>query len=136
MLILQFAFGNPWENPYAPHNHTPVNVVYTGTHDNNTTRGWFGSDASEEERRNLAAYIGRGVTAESAALDLTRMALASVAETAVIPMQDWLNLSGEARINVPSTPSGNWAWRMTPGAASPELARHIRELTALYGRMR
>lgn len=134
MLILQFAFGNPWENPYAPHNHTPVNVVYTGTHDNNTTRGWFAEDASEGERRNLSAYLGREVRAEDAALDLTRMALASVAETAVVPMQDWLNLGAEARVNIPSTPSGNWAWRMDPSYASGGLAERLREMTALYGR--
>ena len=135
MLILQFAFGNPADNPYAPHNNSPLNVIYTGTHDNNTTRGWFGEDASEGERANLSAYLGHDVTAESAALDLTRMALASVAETAVIPMQDWLDLGSEARVNVPSTPKGNWAWRMSPGATTEELAAFMRKLTALYGRL-
>ena len=134
MLILQFAFGNPAENPYSPHNHTPVNVVYTGTHDNNTTRGWFEQDASEGEKENLAAYLGHEVTQGTASLDLTRMALASVAKVAVIPMQDWLNLDAEARINVPSTPRDNWTWRMAPGAATPELAERIRSLSGIYGR--
>ncbi|MBR1672219.1 MAG: 4-alpha-glucanotransferase [Fretibacterium sp.] len=136
MLILQFAFGNPADNPYAPHNHTPVNVIYTGTHDNNTTRGWFEQDASEGERENLAAYLGHWPTEEGAALEMTRMALASVAETAVIPMQDWLNLGAEARINIPSTPRDNWRWRMSPGLATPELAQRIRALSRLYGRTR
>ena len=134
MLVLQFAFGNPWENPYAPHNHTPVNVVYTGTHDNNTSRGWFREDASPSERENLEAYLGRSLSEETAAGELARMALASVAETAVIPMQDWLAVDSRGRINIPSTPSGNWTWRMAPGEATPELARRMRELTALYGR--
>ncbi|MBQ9566425.1 MAG: 4-alpha-glucanotransferase [Synergistaceae bacterium] len=134
MLILQFAFGNPWENPYAPHNHTPVNVVYTGTHDNNTTRGWWLEDASEAEKKNLSAYLGHEATEEGVALDLARMALSSVAEIAVVPMQDWLNLGAEGRFNVPSTPSGNWAWRLRPHLAGPDLAREIRELTFLYGR--
>lgn len=134
MLILQFAFGDPAKNPYSPHNHTPVNVVYTGTHDNNTSRGWFEQDASEGERENLAAYLGRALTGETAPLELARMALASVAKVAVIPMQDWLDLDAEARINVPSTPRDNWTWRMAPGAATPELAERIRSLSAIYGR--
>lgn len=134
MLILHFAFGNPGENPYAPHNHTPLNVVYTGTHDNNTTRGWLMADATPEERTHLSAYLGREVTVGSVARDMTHMGMTSVAETAVIPMQDWLNLGPEARINTPSTPMGNWAWRMVPGAATPELAKRMKELAALCGR--
>ena len=134
MLILQFAFGNPAENPYSPHNHTPVNVVYTGTHDNNTSRGWFEQDASKGEKENLAAYLGHALTGETAALELARMALASVAKVAVIPMQDWLDLGAEARINVPSTPRDNWTWRMSPDAATPELAERIRSLSGIYGR--
>ncbi|MCR5346738.1 MAG: 4-alpha-glucanotransferase [Fretibacterium sp.] len=134
MLILQFAFGNPADNPYAPHNHAPVNVVYTGTHDNNTTRGWFEQDASVGERENLTAYLGHNLSGDTVALELVRMALASVAAVAVIPMQDWLNLGTEARINIPSTPRDNWTWRMTPGAATPELAEKIRSLSAIYGR--
>ncbi len=134
MTILHFAFGHPADNPYAPHNHTPKTVVYTGTHDNNTSRGWLMADATPWERANLSAYLGCEVTAGSVSGAMTRMALASVAETAVIPMQDWLDLGPEARINTPSTTSGNWTWRMKPDAVTPDLTQRMRSLCALYGR--
>lgn len=134
MLVLHFAFGDPSRNPYAPHNHAPLNVVYTGTHDNNTSLGWFEEDASSREAANLSLYLGHEVSRHSVAGEMVRMALASVAETAVVPMQDHLGLGSSGRINVPSTPSGNWTWRMAPGQASGRLASHIRALTELYGR--
>ena len=135
MLILQFAFGDPSGNPYAPHNHTQDNVVYTGTHDNNTTLGWFREDATPQEVSNLILYLGREVNKDNLVVDMVRMALASVADTSVIPMQDILELGSSARMNIPSTPSGNWTWRMAPGMASKELASRLRALTGLYGRL-
>ncbi len=136
MLVLHFAFGNPADNPYAPHNNTPDNVIYTGTHDNNTSRGWFVEDATEQELKNFSAYIGRDLIDEFIfTAEITRMALSSVANTAVIQMQDYLRLGSEARINVPSTPSGNWAWRMKKDAVSNELASRILETCQLYGRV-
>ena len=136
MLVLHFAFGNPADNPYAPHNHTKNNVVYTGTHDNNTSRGWFDNDATENEIKNFSSYIGRDVLdGYIFTSEVTRIALSSVADIAIIPMQDYLRLGAEARINVPSTPSGNWAWRMLKDAIPDGLADRIRAACTLYGRV-
>ncbi len=136
MLVLHFAFGNPADNPYAPHNHTRDSVVYTGTHDNNTSRGWFENDATEGEIRNFASYIGRDVMdGYIFTSEVTRLAVSSVADTAIIPMQDYLRLGAEARINVPSTPSGNWEWRMTEDAIPDGLADRIKAACKLYGRV-
>ena len=136
MLVLHFAFGNPADNPYAPHNHTRDSVVYTGTHDNNTSRGWFENDATEDEIKNFASYIGRDVMdGYIFTSEVTRLAVSSVADTAVIPMQDYLRLGAEARINVPSTPSGNWEWRMTVDAIPDGLADRIKAACKLYGRI-
>ncbi|MBQ3402838.1 MAG: 4-alpha-glucanotransferase [Synergistaceae bacterium] len=136
MLVLHFAFGNPADNPYAPHNHTRDSVVYTGTHDNNTSRGWFENDATEDEIKNFASYIGRDVMdGYIFTSEVTRLAVSSVADTAIIPMQDYLRLGAEARINVPSTPSGNWSWRMQEDAIPDGLADRIRAACKLYGRV-
>ena len=134
MLVLHFAFGDPARNPYAPHNHTPVNVIYTGTHDNNTSLGWFEEDASSEEIANLSRYLGHEVNRSTVVGEMVRMAMSSVAETAVVPMQDHLELGSSYRTNIPATPSGNWTWRMMPGQADKRLASHLRELTEFYGR--
>ncbi|GHS90099.1 4-alpha-glucanotransferase [Synergistales bacterium] len=135
MLVLHFAFGNPSDNPYAPHNHTHDSVVYVGTHDNNTSIGWFMEDKTPEELQNLILYLGKEITSDSICDDMIRVALSSVAETAIIQMQDYLHLGSSARMNTPSTPSGNWAWRMTPSQATGELASYIQKLTKLYGRL-
>ena len=136
MTVLHFAWGNPADNPYAPHNHVRNSVVYTGTHDNNTSRGWFENDATEDEIKNFASYIGRDVMdGYIFTSEVTRLAVSSVADTAVIPMQDYLRLGAEARINVPSTPSGNWAWRMKSDAIPDGLADRICAACRLYGRV-
>ena len=135
MLVLHFAFGNPADNPYAPHNHTRDSVVYTGTHDNNTSRGWFENDATENEIKNFSSYIGRDVMdGYIFTSEVTRLAVSSVSNTAIIPMQDYLRLGAESRINIPSTPSGNWSWRMKPDAISDGLADRILAACKLYGR--
>ena len=136
MLILHFAFGNPADNPYAPHNHTRNNVIYTGTHDNNTSRGWFENDASEDEIKNFSSYIGRDVLdGYIFASEVTRLAMSSVANIAIVPMQDYLRLDSNARINVPSTPSGNWEWRMKPDAIPVGMADRLKAASKLYGRI-
>lgn len=135
MLVLHFAFGNPAHNPYAPHNHTPDNVVYTGTHDNNTTLGWFEEEGTAKEISSLILYLGREITRDTICGDMIRMAMSSVAETCVIPMQDHLELGAGSRTNIPATPTGNWEWRMTPSQAGDDLAERIRAMTALYGRL-
>ncbi|MDR3265765.1 MAG: 4-alpha-glucanotransferase [Synergistaceae bacterium] len=135
MLVLHFAFGDPAYNPYAPHNHTPDNVVYTGTHDNNTSLGWFEEEATSKEIANLILYAGKEITRDTICGDMIRMAMTSVAETAVIQMQDYLELGAKARINTPSPPTENWAWRLTPQQINDELAARMREMTKLYGRL-
>jgi 4-alpha-glucanotransferase len=137
MKVLLFAFGgDAAENPYLPHNHVPGCVVYPGTHDNNTVRGWFENEASEKEKAGLLRYLGRRVDAKEAAMELVRMAMMSVARTAVISMQDLLGLGEEARLNRPATVEHNYCWRLRPGQVTPELAAQLLDLTRTYGRTR
>ena len=133
MKILQFAFGGGADNNDLPHNYTPNYVVYTGTHDNDTTAGWYAT-ASPHEKEHLRAYANSdGV---DPAWDLIRLAYASVADTAVVPLQDLLGLGNEARMNLPARAGGNWQWRYTDGALTDGLASRVAELARLYGRGR
>ena len=136
MKILQFAFGEGMEeNPYIPHHHRRNSVVYTGTHDNNTTLGWWQEDAGETEKNNFTRYTGRTSLADDEALSLMiRVALGSVADLAIIPMQDVLALGGEARMNRPSVALGNWDWCCEAESLTPQRAAHYRDLNILYGR--
>jgi 4-alpha-glucanotransferase len=131
MKILQFAFGSGPQNPYLPHNHIRECVVYTGTHDNDTTVGWFAS-LSENEKRDVSRYLQ--TPGDDIAWEMIHVSLVSVAETVIFPMQDILSLGSEARMNTPGTSSGNWAWRFTAGALTPDLAGRLLELTEIYGR--
>lgn len=131
MKILQFAFDSGPGNPYLPHNFTRDSVVYTGTHDNDTTLGWF-SSLDPHHRKNVLAYaVSPG---KEIAWDLIRLGMASVADTAVFPLQDVLGLDGSTRMNLPGTPQGNWSWRFAPGMLTDRSAVRLLELTALYGR--
>lgn len=132
MKVLQFAFNPARENDYRPHSYGGNCVVYTGTHDNDTTRGWAAT-APRRDLRFAMEYAGCR-DEKDFAWAMIRLAASSVAKLAVIPMQDYLNLTGKARLNVPSTLGGNWCWRMKKGAASPTLARKILKLAKLYGR--
>lgn len=133
MKILQFAFNN-WEpNDYLPHNYQTNCVVYTGTHDNETTLGWLGS-ISADDKEYVRAYVG-GEDDLALCRGLIRAALSSVADTAIIPMQDYLELGNEARINFPSTFGDNWKWRMDKDALTPELAKRIHRMAKIYGRL-
>jgi 4-alpha-glucanotransferase len=132
MKILQFAFGSGPDNPYLPHNHVRECVVYTGTHDNDTTAGWFAA-LPAAERRVVLDYLASDGT--DIARDLVRTALASVAGTVVVPLQDILGLGNSARMNIPGTSSGNWSWRFTSGSLDKGRAARLREMTALYGRL-
>lgn len=131
MRVLQFAFdGNP-QNPHLPYMHEHDNVAYTGTHDNDTTRGWYERlDAGTRERVDL--YLRAG--AEAMPETLLRAALGSVAGLAVIPAQDLLGLGSEARLNTPGTAAGNWSWKLPPGALAAELARRYARLNGCFGR--
>jgi 4-alpha-glucanotransferase len=131
MRILQFAFDSGPHNPYLPHNHVLECVVYTGTHDNDTTAGWYAS-LRDREKKRVQHYLGWG--GDDMVWPLIRAALASVARLAVIPAQDVLTLGSEARMNVPGTAKGNWSWRLSRDALTPEIAGRLRELAELYGR--
>jgi 4-alpha-glucanotransferase len=132
MKVLQFAFGGGADHPFLPHNHEPNFVVYTGTHDNDTTLGWYGGSSKPEERDHFRRYFD--VDGSQPARTLIRAALGSVCRLAVIPMQDWLNLGSEARMNLPGRPSGNWQWRMSTDSPAG-LAEAVRHLTELFGRL-
>jgi 4-alpha-glucanotransferase len=136
MRVLQFAFGGDPDSPFLPHNYPPHTVVYTGTHDNDTTRGWYQHGATANERAFFRRYTGRRRDPDGAAVawDFVRLAWASVADLALAPMQDLLGLSSEARMNHPGRAAGNWTWRLTPAALSDELGTRLGELTALYSR--
>lgn len=135
MAVLQFGFsGNLLENPHTPFMHSRNQVVYTGTHDNAPTRGWFRDLASWEEKNALAAYAGLAVTEENAASVLLRLALSSVADMVVASAQDILNLGMEARTNTPSTKKDNWRWRLLPGQLSDESMAWFTNNAAFFGR--
>jgi 4-alpha-glucanotransferase len=135
MKVLLFAFGEDLPtNPYIPHNLEKNCVLYTGTHDNNTARGWFEGEATPEIRERLFHYLGREVPAEKIHWELIRLAMMSVANMVIIPMQDILGLGEEARMNRPATTQGNWQWQLLQEQLTPSLAQGLREITEIYGR--
>ena len=131
MKILQFAFGGGADNPYLPHNHERDAVVYTGTHDNDTTLAWYRS-LDGDARAYVNEYLGQ--PKEAMPWPLIRAALGSVAQLAVVPMQDVLALGPGHHMNRPGTTEGNWAWRFTWDQAPADLADRLHRLTGLYGR--
>ncbi len=133
MKILQFAFDGGPHNPYLPHMHQPLSVVYTGTHDNDTTLGWYNS-LTDEARNYMHEYLGD--TSEPMPWLLMRTALASVAVLSIVPMQDVLGLDGAHRMNTPGTTQGNWRWRFQWQQLNHEAAPRMRRLVQLYGRLR
>ncbi len=136
MKVLLFAFGEDLPtNAYAPHNHVSNCVLYTGTHDNNTVRGWFEGEASEAEKRRLSDYVGRPVTAGEVHWDLIRLAQRSVASLVIVPMQDVLGLGGGARMNLPATTEGNWQWRLRADQIDAAPAQRLRSMAEIYGRV-
>jgi 4-alpha-glucanotransferase len=145
MRILQFAFGtDPQADEFKPYNFKPNTVVYTGTHDNDTTVGWFTSqDAGastrsqeevNEEREFVLKYLGSD--GKEIHWDFIRLAESSVANTAIIPLQDVLGLGSEARMNTPARESGNWGWRYRAEQLTPEIRARLAELADIYGRNR
>jgi len=134
MKILQFAFGGEQNSDFLPYNYTRNAVVYTGTHDNETTLGWY-LNASEAERDHARRYLA--VPGRDIVWDLIRQAYASVAVMAVIPMQDLFVLGNEARMNYPGKEGGWWRWRYTRemfASRAPGIAQGLAELVHLYGR--
>lgn len=135
MKVLQFAFSeNMPESDYIPHNYQENFVVYTGTHDNNTTCGWYNHDAGETERTNLKKIIHEKITGRNVHLALIRMAYQSVAKTAIIPVQDVLGLDEKSRMNSPASAKGNWLWRLLPDGLTAESVTWLRDQTKLFNR--
>ena len=131
MKVLQFAFDGDAENPYLPALHGENSVVYTGTHVNDTTLGWWGS-LDEASRTRTRTHLVDPV--EPMPWALVRLALASTARLAVVPAQDLLELGAEARMNTPGVRDGNWGWRAAAGAFTPALAERLRLLVHGAGR--
>jgi len=135
MKVLQFAFGKGMaRNPYIPFNHVPHSIVYTGTHDNNTTLGWYKS-LGKLEKRNLKAYSSALIVPEDVHEELHRMALDSVSRIAIVPLQDILGLDSNAKMNIPGTTKDNWSWRALPEEIPWDMAKDLRKLNALFGRL-
>jgi len=134
MRILQFAFDGHADNPYLPHNYAPNTVVYTGTHDNNTTRGWFEA-LPEDQKRNVWNYLKRPAgNSDEVAWELIDLAWSSSAALAIAPLQDLLNLGAEARMNLPGSVEGNWRWRCTDEMLSRPVLDRLRGLTTSSNR--
>jgi 4-alpha-glucanotransferase len=132
MAVLQFGFGDPGAHIYLPHRLTPDCVIYTGTHDNDTTLGWWKS-LSENECRAVEALVGRSDDGVNWAL--IRLAQSSVAEFCVAPLQDILGLGSESRLNTPSTQDGNYHWRYQPGSLRGDLAKRLANLAEVTDRL-
>jgi 4-alpha-glucanotransferase len=131
MKILQFGFSQD-DSPHLPHRFEEQTVAYTATHDNDTARGWFES-ADEDEQARALAYLGAG-GADDVAWGLIRAAYTSVAETAIVPVQDVLALGSDARMNTPGKEKDNWSWRLEPGALTREHSERLRQLGVITGR--
>ena len=134
MKVLQFAFDARESSNYLPHTYPTNCVVYTGTHDNDTTRGWY-HEVGKNARDFAKEYMCKErLDEDTLTKDFIAMAMSSVADLCVIPMQDYLNLGSEARINIPSTLGGNWLWRMKKGQFDKATVKEIARVTELYGR--
>ncbi len=131
MRVLQFAFGGATEDRFLPHMYERNTVVYTGTHDNDTTRGWY-EHITSEERDRVRRYLA--VDGRDVSWDMIRAAWMSVADLAVAPLQDVLALGSEARMNTPGQPAGNWSWRLLPDQLQPWHRDRLADLTSLYAR--
>ncbi len=132
MRILQFGFGDKGAHNYLPHKYVPNTVAYTGTHDNDTTRGWWESGVGARERDAVDAYLNPGP--EGVVWPMIRAASSSVADICLFPMQDVLNLGSEARMNTPSKPEANWSWRCPEGVLTATLARRLAAIAEVTDR--
>ena len=135
MRVLLFAFGEDLpSNPYAPHNYIKNCVAYTGTHDNNTVKGWFNNETSSEDRKRIIDYIGHEVPEDQIHWEFIKLVMSSVADMVIIPMQDVLGLGENSRTNLPASSEGNWRWRLVPEKLSPLITKKLSEMTRIYGR--
>ncbi|HKG06064.1 MAG TPA: malto-oligosyltrehalose synthase [Pedobacter sp.] len=136
MKVLQFAFGEDVASSmHAPHNFDNTNcIVYTGTHDNNTTRGWYEDEADQDTKVRMGMYAGLKITRHNVTTQMIRLALASTAAIAIIPVQDLLNKPAKGRMNTPASVTGNWSWRLKPQELTPHLKEKISAWLNMYGR--
>jgi 4-alpha-glucanotransferase len=135
MKVLQFAFGDSMPaSAYIPHNYTPNFIVYTGTHDNNTTAGWFRRNLTKKDRDRIAKYTGGPVDEKNISATLSRLAYSSVANTVILPIQDVLGLDEKARMNTPASTRDNWEWRLRINALTKAVENQLREWTILFNR--
>ncbi len=132
MKILQFAFSDDATNDYLPHNYDANCVVYTGSHDNDTTHGWFAT-IPDHEHEYCIQYLGK--YPQDIAWELIRLASSSVALLAIFPLQDVLSLGTEARMNMPGQPNGNWTWRLKSDQLTDEHAKKLATMSQVYGRL-
>ncbi|WP_316800510.1 malto-oligosyltrehalose synthase [Pedobacter frigidisoli] len=136
MRVVQFGFGGDVSvSAHIPHNfESPELIAYSGTHDNNTIKGWFKSEADSESKRRLSAYAGRAVDRKNVNKVITTLIYSSIARTVILPVQDMLGLDERSRMNTPGTQTGNWGWRLNKGVLTDELAREWSMRAELYGR--
>jgi 4-alpha-glucanotransferase len=135
MRVLQFGFdGNLAKNPHFPANHIKNSIVYTGTHDNNTAAGWFAKEAIASQKKILFGCLGRKVSVYQIHWELIKLAFASVANLAIIPVQDVLGLGESARMNRPGKIKDNWQWRLNQGQITPQISKQLAEFTEISGR--
>lgn len=135
MKVLQFAFGDDLPvSPHIPHQHGQKFFVYTGTHDNNTSLGWFSHDIDKQTKSRIGQYLGKKISKKNCTDELIRMAYASVAKATIVPMQDILNLGEENRMNTPASTTGNWTWRMQIHAFNEKAIQRLKRYTELYDR--
>lgn len=135
MKVIQFAFDSRESSDYLPHTYPRNCVVYTGTHDNDTTRGWYHTVGKEARDFAKEYMCKQRLDEDTLAKDFISLTMGSVADLCIIPLQDYLGLGSEARINTPSTLGGNWAWRLTKGQFNKKTAKEIKRITKLYGRI-
>lgn len=134
MKVLQFAFGDGMpQNPYIPHNYSENFVAYTGTHDNNTIRGWYRHEGNRHHQQ-IEQYVGKALTEDDIHIVFGRLAYASVANVAILPLQDVLGLDEIARMNVPASGENNWQWRLLPNQITKDAEARLKEWTILYNR--
>jgi 4-alpha-glucanotransferase len=136
MKVLLFAFGKDLPgSAYAPHHHIPHCIVYTGTHDNNTVRGWFEKEASEEDKTRLSYYVNYSLNRNNVHEAMIRLAMMSVADLVIFPMQDVLGLGQEAIMNKPSVAKGNWSWRLNKELITNEVSKGLLDLVTIFDRI-
>ncbi|GAA4087243.1 malto-oligosyltrehalose synthase [Mucilaginibacter panaciglaebae] len=135
MKVLQFAFGNDMpQSDHIPHNYTANSFAYTGTHDNNTLKGWYTQDIMAQGRESINRYAGQKLSEKNICTVFARLCYGSVAGVAILPVQDVLELDGEHRMNMPASAEGNWTWRATENQLDKKLTKRLGELTLLYNR--